>query len=158
MNCADARLLVVDDDLLVRRCLSRVLRRQGFERIDQAEDGAEAFSRFLERPYDVVITDWKMPRATGLDLLHLIRSNGERHLTPVLVLTAEDTAEHELEARWGGANGFFAKPHAVLSLAVEVKRLLQAAPAGPGHTDCTPGGHVSQPPPHAASSAAHRPR
>ena len=67
------RILVVDDDALVCRSLCEVLSFEGYG-CSSVEDAAQALERLKETPYDVVISDMKMPRMSGLDLLKAIRA------------------------------------------------------------------------------------
>jgi len=114
------RVLVVDDDPLMRRLVSRVLKEQGFTSIDQAVDGLAAFSQFQRAPYALVLTDWNMPNASGIDLVQAIRTGSERAQTPVLVLSGHVTSERVQEALAAGATGFVAKPFEVGRLCEKV--------------------------------------
>lgn len=80
-------ILVVDDDEGVRNSVAAHLRKLGAERIDEAEDGEDAWSRLQSTNYDLVITDWKMPKASGLALANRIRQLDSVRYTPLLVLT-----------------------------------------------------------------------
>ena len=114
------RVLVVDDDPLMRRLVTRVLRELGFASIDQAVDGLAAITEFQHAAYELVITDWNMPNATGIDLLRAIRGGSERTQTPVLVLTGHVNSERVQEAIGAGATGFVAKPFEVSGLCQKV--------------------------------------
>ncbi len=126
-----AKLLVVDDSVSMRNIICELIQSLGFTTLDEAPNGAVALEMFLRTPYDVVITDWQMPRASGLDLLRAIRGHAERWDTPVLVLTGDVTHERETEAIAAGASGFVAKPFVVPSLTHSLRRLMDdlAAPA-----------------------------
>lgn len=94
----EARILVVEDEAVLRRLLADILRRQGFT-VDTASDGAEAL-RLLDAPgdYDLVITDLQMPSVGGLELLGLLRARGVPveaiAMTGLLTVTiAKQTAE-----------------------------------------------------------------
>jgi len=128
MDRNHTRVLVVDDDPLMRRLVSRVLRELGFQSIDQAVDGLAAFTQFQRAPYELVITDWNMPNATGLDLLRAIRGGCERAQTPVLVLTGHVNSERLQEALGAGATGFVAKPFEIGSLCEKVLAALGLLP------------------------------
>ncbi len=102
---AEARLLVVEDKLSVRHLIHEVLNESGFTEVDEAGDGSVALEMMREVPYDLVITDWFMPRLGGEGLLLAIRTWPQRVHTPVLVLSG--SAEQALEA---GADGVVGKP------------------------------------------------
>jgi EAL domain-containing protein (putative c-di-GMP-specific phosphodiesterase class I) len=79
------RVLVVDDDEIIRRVSTRVLTDEGFE-VVQATDGREALAQLERQEFDVVVTDVTMPNMTGLELLRTIR---QRDLElPVILLTS----------------------------------------------------------------------
>lgn len=110
MKPENAKVLVVDDTNSTREVICEVLRSVGIGQVDEANDGAAALEKFLAGDYDVVVTDWYMPHATGLDLLKAIRRLPNRHATPVMVVTGEVTTRHVVEAIEAGATAFIAKP------------------------------------------------
>ena len=67
------RILIADDERTGREALSRFLRLEGFE-VDESADGMAALEMFQASPYDVLITDLKMPKMDGLDLLREIKA------------------------------------------------------------------------------------
>ena len=136
MNRAQSRLLVVDDCATMRRSVSDLLHSFGFPFIDEAVDGAEALELFQRNPYDLVLTDWQMPRLNGLELVRAIRHAPERSQTPVLVLTGHVTQARVVEAIEAGANGFVAKPFFPPSLCEKVMALV--ASLAPVKTFATP--------------------
>ena len=70
---APARILVVDDDANLRRFNAQVLKRSGYQ-IDLAEDGASAWEALQSDGFDLLITDYNMPKLTGLDLIKKVRA------------------------------------------------------------------------------------
>ena len=68
-----SRLLVVDDELTSRRILHKVLQSAQYE-ADYVQDGEEALELFKQRPYEMVITDWMMPKMGGAELIKQLRS------------------------------------------------------------------------------------
>lgn len=128
MKRADAKLLVADDSATMRLCISYLLRELGVQRIDEAANGALAFSMFRRNDYDLVITDWSMPLADGLDLLRTIRGGTLRSDTPVLMLTVGADIARLHEALATGATGFVPKPFFNPSLREQVVNLLAMRP------------------------------
>ena len=128
MNRTNTRLLVVDDSISMRHIICDLLHELGFPAVDEAADGSAAFELFQRTAYDVVITDWYMPRSSGIDLLKAIRHGSERCETPVLVLTGHVTTARVVEAIEAGANGFVAKPFVAPSLCEKVLRLVASLP------------------------------
>lgn len=130
MNRADALLLVVDDSPSMRESLCDLLHDLGFPNVDTATNGTTALALFQRTPYDLVITDWYMPWAGGLELIRAIRGGTQRQHTPVLVLTGPVTRHHVNDALEAGANGFIPKPFIAAALSEYVLELVAAkAPA-----------------------------
>lgn len=128
MNRTNTRLLVVDDSASMRQIICDLLHELGFPAVDEAADGAAALELFRHHVYDVVITDWYMPRTSGIELLRAIRQGEVRPETPVLVLTGHVTTARVVEAIEAGANGFVAKPFVAPSLCEKVLRLVASLP------------------------------
>ncbi|MFL6797581.1 MAG: GAF domain-containing protein [Xanthobacteraceae bacterium] len=127
------RLLLVDDDDLVRRGVRAALQPVGWE-VLEAEDGAvalDALARF--RPHAIIL-DLMMPRMDGFAFLEALRSRPEARDIPVVVITAKDLTPAERERLNGGVARVIAKSDrdAMLSqLAAELKRCVKV---GPGKT------------------------
>lgn len=125
MNPNAARVLLVEDLIPVRELVGRLLREAGFAAIDEAGDGSVALEMLREVPYDLVITDWKMPRLDGHGLIKAIRHWPERERTPVLVLTGS-LPDEALKA---GATDVVTKPFTTDELLVKVQRALDQLPS-----------------------------
>lgn len=100
-------ILVVDDDPQMRQALREALQRIGFE-TDACENGVDAVAKLARNPYALVVTDMKMPRMDGLDLLREIRRRGSGQ--PVLVITGYGTVENAVETMREGAADYLLKP------------------------------------------------
>jgi DNA-binding response OmpR family regulator len=100
------RILVVDDEPMVRFLLTRFLEEEG-HLVDEAADGIDALEHLNQRPYDLLITDVHMPRMSGIDLVRAVRRQGNR--VPVLVMDSYPDLFMESEV---GAEAFamLAKP------------------------------------------------
>ncbi len=113
------KILVADDDRVLRELLCDILKSQGYDPIP-AFDGQEALRLFFSDPQiDLVILDVLMPKVDGWDVLTTIRRESE---VPVLMLTALGDESHEVKGLRTGANDYIAKPfsHDVLISRVEV--------------------------------------
>jgi DNA-binding NtrC family response regulator len=116
------RLLLVDDDEAACRLLSEVLEREAY-RVVSALSTDEAISKLEEEgPFDAVLTDLRMPRKSGLDLLRIVRDRDPEAL--VLVLTAFGDAAAAGEAIRAGAYDFISKPYDIASLRETLGRAL----------------------------------
>ena len=104
------RILVVDDEEEIRNLLQGVLRDIGIVRVHLAENGAMAWQRLsrTELDYDLVISDWLMPRMDGLELLNKMRKCGSK--TPFMMLTVKVTVEAVAAAKAAGVTIYLAKP------------------------------------------------
>ena len=101
------QILVVDDETNLRRVLSAMLVRDGYD-VHEAGDGEEAIAFLKEHHIDLVVTDLKMPKASGMDVLRAaLRDDPSR---PVIMLTAFATIENAVEALKTGAFDFITKP------------------------------------------------
>lgn len=102
------RVLIVDDEVNIRRVLQAMLKRAGYETI-VGEDGREALQKVEEDgPFDAVITDLKMPRLDGMELLRILT---EKHPDiPVIMITAHGSVGSAVEAVKLGAFDYVEKP------------------------------------------------
>jgi DNA-binding NtrC family response regulator len=116
-----AHILIVDDEERMRHLLSIMLGRKGY-RVDQAGDGVEAMEMISAAPFDMVITDIKMPRMDGMDLLRKIM---EMDIPcPVVFITAFATVESAVEAMRRGAVDYITKPFEEDRILLTVERTL----------------------------------
>jgi len=125
------RVLVVDDSPAMRFVIARALQDLSGVVLDLACDGVEGLELFQREGHDVVLTDWSMPNADGLQLLRAIRLSGQRSHTPVLVLSRNFAQARVVEAIKAGANGFVPKPFPPAMLREKVNRLLELVPPRP---------------------------
>ena len=104
------RILVVDDEEEIRNLLQGILRDIGIVRVHLAENGEVAWQRLSrsELDYDLVISDWLMPRMDGLELLKKMRQCGSK--TPFMMLTVKVTVEAVAAAKAAGVTIYLAKP------------------------------------------------
>ena len=101
------RILIVDDEQKFRRILQIILSSRLYD-FDLAENGLEARDYFQQHPYDLVITDLKMPQMDGMALLDFI--HGEKPDVPVIVITAYGSVESAVKAMKAGAFDYIIKP------------------------------------------------
>ncbi|NOY26953.1 MAG: sigma-54-dependent Fis family transcriptional regulator [Oligoflexia bacterium] len=101
------RILVVDDELSIRKVLQALLARDGHE-VDLATNGADAISALSDHSYELVVTDLRMPGVDGIELLGYCA----QHLPglPVIVVTAHGTIDTAVEALKLGAYDYITKP------------------------------------------------
>jgi CheY-like chemotaxis protein len=103
------KVLIVEDDKIVRSGLKSLMTTEGFETF-VTEDGAEAIKLASQHIPDVVICDIAMPVVDGYEVLKSLRSNPQTAHIPVLFLTAKITKEEEAKGLAMGANMYLKKP------------------------------------------------
>jgi EAL domain-containing protein (putative c-di-GMP-specific phosphodiesterase class I) len=101
------RVLLVDDDRLVAVGYERTLRAAGYA-VESTNDGRDAVARFKLRPFDVIISDVRMPEMSGLELLRSIREHDLD--VPVIIMTGSPDVESASEAIEHGAFRYLLKP------------------------------------------------
>jgi len=102
-----AHVLIVDDELNIRRVLAAMLKREGYE-VTTAADGEQALSVLQRTPVHVVVTDLVMPRMGGLDLLKRVAADYPD--VPVIVITAHGSVDTAVAALKSGAFDYITKP------------------------------------------------
>jgi DNA-binding NtrC family response regulator len=116
-----ARILVVDDERVIREILAEFLSLEGFS-VHTVEDGEKALTELRLHPYDLLITDLKMPRLSGLQLLEKIEA--ERLGVLTVLMTGFGTVETAIEAMKKGAYDYLLKPFKVEEVIHVVERAL----------------------------------
>jgi nitrogen regulation protein NR(I) len=100
-------VLIVDDELNIRRVLAAMLKREGYE-VTTASDGEQALGVLQKSPTHVVVTDLVMPRLGGMDLLKKVRDDFPD--VPVIMITAHGTVDSAVTALKAGAFDYITKP------------------------------------------------
>ena len=117
-----SKILVVDDEDILRESLSYTLRNENYE-VDEAANGKEAYSKLKESSYDLVITDIEMPEMKGTELLKEISAMNLQ--TSSIVITAYGSLETAISALRSGASDYILKPVEFDELLIKVKRLFE---------------------------------
>jgi two-component system chemotaxis response regulator CheY len=121
---ANHRFLVVDDYAPMREIIRKVLQELGYEHIQEANDGATALPMLQSMPFDMLITDWNMPKLAGIDLVRSVRAEPNLAKLPVIMVTAEVKREQNIAATQAGVNGYIIKPFTPAVLAEKVRKIL----------------------------------
>lgn len=122
MRGTDMKILVVEDEKKVSSFIKRGLEEEKYE-VETAFDGEEGLKMALERPYEVIILDWMLPKQDGLSVLKELRA--QKKSTPVLMLTAKDTVEDIVSGLDSGSDDYLTKPFAFAELLARVRALLR---------------------------------
>lgn len=107
------RVLIAEDEALIRLDLAEMLREEGYEVVGEAGDGQEAVELAEKLTPDLVIMDVKMPRRDGIDAA---REIAEKRIAPVVVLTAFSQRDLVERARDAGAMAYLVKPFSISDL------------------------------------------
>ena len=102
-------VLIVEDSLIYRRLLSRMLTQWGYI-VSEAENGVAALEILSSQPISMVISDWDMPEMDGLTLCQTIRNRQFGHYVYVILLTARENAGDLTQGFDAGADDFLSKP------------------------------------------------
>ena len=125
----NARVLIADDDAVVRDVVRRYLERDGIE-VRVAGDGTEALRVLGTERIDVAVLDVMMPGPNGLSLCRTLRQGGD-YTVPVILLTALSEEDDRIAGLEAGADDYVTKPFSPRELALRVRSILRRAPATP---------------------------
>ena len=123
------RVLIADDDAVVRDVVRRYLERDGLE-VRVAGDGSEALRVLGTERIDLAVLDVMMPGPSGLSLCRTLRQSGDYSI-PVILLTALGEEDDRIAGLEAGADDYLTKPFSPRELALRVKSVLRRAPATP---------------------------
>ena len=118
------RILVVEDESDIRKLNTEVLTQSGYS-VDAAENGAVAWETIQRQGYDLVLTDYDMPKAAGLDLVKKLH---DAHLAlPVIICTGTLPMEEFTRHPWLQPAAMLVKPYTIDELLGTVKQVLLSA-------------------------------
>ncbi len=104
------KILVVDDFATMRKIIKNILTQLGFKDIIEADDGTTALELLKKQKVDLIISDWNMPKMSGIDLLKAVRSDENLKDIKFIMVTAEAQKENVVEAIKHGVNQYVVKP------------------------------------------------
>lgn len=109
---ADKTMMImsVDDFSTMRRIIKTLLKQLGYDNVVEADDGTTAWEMLKSNKVDFIISDWNMPKMTGLDLLKKVRSDERFKNTPFLMVTAEAEKDNIVQAVQAGVSNYIVKP------------------------------------------------
>src|SRR5690242_11840509 len=130
------RVLIADDDDVVRDVVRRYLERDGLE-VSTAHDGTEALRLLGSQRIDVAVLDVMMPGPDGLSLCRSLRQRGGHgadsgYGMPVILLTALGEEDDRIAGLEAGADDYLTKPFSPRELALRVRSVLRRSPASAG--------------------------
>ena len=118
------RLLVIEDESLLRQQLEQGLTKQGYV-VDVAEDGKVGLYHAIENDFDVAIIDLGLPGIDGISLIQQIRAAGKEY--PILILTARGDWQDKVVGLDAGADDYVVKPFQLEEIVARLNALLRRA-------------------------------
>jgi len=112
-------ILIVDDEEMMRTLLNRILSREGYK-IKSAEDGVIALEVLKAEKFDIIISDMKMPRMNGFELLKIVKK--EYPKIGVIIMTAYGDTYTVKDALLLGADEYITKPFKSYEISLVVER------------------------------------
>ncbi len=111
----DMKTIVIDDMMTMRKIITKMLKSIGFTNVQEADDGATAWpmieaAQNAGEPFEFIVSDWNMPKMSGLDLLIKIRATEGIKDTPFLMVTAEAEQSNVVKVVQAGVSNFVVKP------------------------------------------------
>src|ERR1700722_16013421 len=117
-------ILVVDDEMSIRRALHATLHKLGFQTVEAAR-GEEALSLVRANSFDAVLLDINMPGMTGIDTCRNMRQLFPR--IPILMLTVRDSEDDKVEALDAGADDYITKPFQLRELTARIRAAMRCS-------------------------------
>ena len=118
-----AKILVVEDDVTSRDLLSQHLEGWGHHVIPTG-DGVEALERAEREEFDLVVSDWMMPRMTGIELCETLKGGDSTQDMPVIMLCGKEQRDDSATAYGAGVDDFLTKPVKIADLQASLSKLL----------------------------------
>jgi len=117
------KILIVDDFATMRRIMKNILKQIGFSNIIEADDGTTALDELKKTSVDLIISDWNMPKMTGLDLLKEVRSTDGLKEVPFLMVTAEAQKQNVIDAVQAGVTNYVVKPFTAEAISEKLEKI-----------------------------------
>ncbi|QJB57835.1 response regulator [Pseudodesulfovibrio sp. zrk46] len=118
------RILVVDDSSTMRRIICTALKDIGLRNIVTAEDGDEAWEKIQRYDFDLILSDHKMERVSGEELLRMVREDERYSCLPFIMITAEAFRDNVMKAVQLGVSNYIVKPFNSEQLRVKIEKVI----------------------------------
>jgi two-component system chemotaxis response regulator CheY len=113
-------ILVADDSSTMRKIILRSLLSLGADNVVEAGDGAEAVEKFVPGQFRLVLTDWNMPKKSGLEVVQEIRA--QDRTVPIVMVTTEAERGRVVEAIKSGVSDYLVKPFTAEALKEKLEK------------------------------------
>lgn len=126
IDFSSLRILVIDDNLHMRRMLRGILHGLGVRDISEAEDGATGLETFQSSSPDIILLDWVMPILNGIEVTRMIRNldSSPNPFIPIIMITAHSERRRVIEARDAGITEFLCKPLSAKALSDRITNVM----------------------------------
>ena len=121
------KVLIIDDEPLMRKLVRGVLGSLGFMNITEANSGRKAQELISNHTFDFIITDWRMDDLDGIDIINYVRGSQTlpRRNTPIIMLTGNTEVRHVKSAISAGVDSYMIKPFSAERLARRIRDLIE---------------------------------
>ncbi len=119
-----ANVLVVEDEEALAQLLKYNLEKEGY-RVTTAADGEEALMLAAEAPPDLVVLDWMLPKAPGIEVCRRLRARQETRNTPIVMLTARTEESDRIRGLDVGADDYITKPFSMNELLARLRAVMR---------------------------------
>ena len=117
------RVLIVDDFATMRRIIKNILTQLGYKNTLEADDGTTALEVLKKEKVDLIISDWNMPKMTGLELLKTVRASETLARTPFIMVTAEAQQDNIILAVKAKVSQYIVKPFTADTLGEKIDKV-----------------------------------
>lgn len=119
------KIMIVDDFATMRRIVKNILMQLGFKNFIEADDGSTAWDTLQKEDVNLIVSDWNMPKMTGIELLKKVRADERFTNLPFLMVTAEAQKENIIEAVKARVSNYIVKPFTPETLSEKIEKIFQ---------------------------------
>ena len=120
------KVMIVDDFATMRRIVKNILTQLGFKNFVEADDGTVAWEILQKEKVDFIVSDWNMPKMSGIELLKKVRADERFKDLPFLMVTAEAQKENILEAVKARVSNYIVKPFTPETLNEKIQKIFSS--------------------------------
>jgi two-component system chemotaxis response regulator CheY len=120
-------ILVVDDSDTMRRIITTSLREIGLKNVTKADDGDSAWEKLQREDFDLILSDHKMPKMSGEELLKRVRESERHKRIPFIMVTAEAFHDNVMKAVKLGVSNYVVKPFSSKQLLEKILKVFSAS-------------------------------
>ncbi|MGK7895212.1 MAG: response regulator transcription factor [Xenococcus sp. (in: cyanobacteria)] len=118
------KILIVDDDHILRSVLKHTLEQQGYQ-VTVVASGTQALQSFAENPPDLIVSDVSMPEMDGFEFCRILRSQPSGQLIPFIFLSARSELEDRIQGHSMGADDYITKPFEIEELIAKIESAIE---------------------------------